>query len=110
MQSDINKDNTQPGNKWVFDKSVADCFDDMLERSIPQYHAMREACTQLALQYAKKNSVIIDIGCSRGSAISELVDLLGDDNKFIGLEISDSMLEVCRTRFRKEREIGFVSI
>ena len=39
----------EPGGAWAFDQDVADCFDDMLARSIPQYVEMRRACYELAL-------------------------------------------------------------
>ena len=34
------KDNILVDKKWEFDSNVADCFEDMLSRSIPQYDVM----------------------------------------------------------------------
>ena len=35
------KDNVKPGKKWEFNDEVARCFQNMLERSIPDYQSMR---------------------------------------------------------------------
>jgi len=95
----VQVDKTIPGERWVFDSAVADAFDDMLARSIPQYDVMRKACTDLACRYAQSNTNIIDLGCSRGEAMSPIIDRLGAHNRFIGIEISDPMLEASRKRF-----------
>lgn len=47
------KDETIPEGKWEFDGEVAAAFDDMLERSIPQYEVMRQACHAIARKYVK---------------------------------------------------------
>jgi tRNA (cmo5U34)-methyltransferase len=93
-------DQTQPGDKWEFDSSVTAAFDNMLERSIPQYEVMRRACFDLACKYAKRNTTIADLGCSRGEAIGALVDKFGAHNHFVGLEVSGPMLEAARQRFQ----------
>ena len=42
------KDGVYTDGKWEFDEKVADCFEDMLERSIPQYEVMRDSVAKLA--------------------------------------------------------------
>ncbi|OQB34589.1 MAG: tRNA (cmo5U34)-methyltransferase [Candidatus Hydrogenedentes bacterium ADurb.Bin179] len=104
------RDKVKPDGKWVFDAEVADAFDDMLERSIPQYDVMRDACHALAMRYAKPRTVICDIGCSRGGAMERLVSALGAYNQHIGLEISHPMLEAARARFEGYIKCGVVDI
>jgi len=94
------KDETQPGEKWEFDTSVTDAFDDMLSRSIPQYEVMRSACFELACRFIRQNTPILDLGCSRGEALAELIDKFGAHNRFIGLEISQPMIDAARERFK----------
>ncbi len=104
------RDQVTPGSKWVFDADVTDAFDDMLERSIPQYDVMRDACHALAMRYAKPRTVICDIGCSRGGAMERIVSALGAQNQHIGLEISPPMLEAARARFEGYIACGVVDI
>jgi tRNA (cmo5U34)-methyltransferase len=86
--------------KWAFDDEVTRVFSDMLERSIPQYHVMRETALEVALHYAQHNTDIVDLGCSRGESLAGLIDRRGADNSYIGVEVSPPMLTACRERFR----------
>jgi tRNA (cmo5U34)-methyltransferase len=88
------------GEHWSFDGSVTDVFDDMLERSIPDYATMRALTTALAERFWKSDRPwIVDLGCSRGGAIAPLVDSLGARAKYLGLETSAPMLAAARERF-----------
>jgi tRNA (cmo5U34)-methyltransferase len=89
----------QQGDKWEFNESVASVFDEMLARSIPQYGVMRDTVTSLAAKFVQQHSCVVDLGCSRGEAIAPLVDKFGAHANFVGLEISDPMLEAARRRF-----------
>lgn len=103
-------DNTQPDGAWAFDEQVTEAFDDMLLRSIPQYEVMRNLCTNLAMQFAQKHTAIVDIGCSRGEAIGKLIDQRGALNRFVGLEISEPMLQAARHRYKGMIDCGIVDI
>jgi len=105
-----NDDKVMPDGGWKFDTEVADCFDDMLERSIPQYDVMREACFDLAMKFITDRSTVIDLGCSRGEALAKLVSERGAHNLFLGLEISEPMLEASRQRFEGYINCGVVDI
>lgn len=96
--------------RWVFDDEVTRVFDDMLERSIPQYRVMRRAVYDLACHYHKEHHDIVDLGCSRGEALAPLVDKYGAHNRFIGIDISEPMLEAARERFKLYMPTGIVSI
>jgi tRNA (cmo5U34)-methyltransferase len=89
-----------PSGKWEFDDSVTDIFEDMLRRSIPQYNVMRQSVLDICVKYAKAGKNIIDLGCSRGDVVSELITLLGTDYCYVGCDISEPMLAVCRERFK----------
>lgn len=89
MQDKINVEN----KKWVFDKDVSDCFDDMLERSIPQYSLMRELTYKLGSSYCKMGTNILDIGCSNGRAIEPFVKSFGEDMNYYLYDVSEPMLE-----------------
>ena len=85
-------DKTMPKDKWEFDAEVTKVFDNMLDRSIPQYRVMRELVVKWAENYIGNDEVIIDLGSSRGEAIKSLMHI-GTNNDFIATEISEPMLE-----------------
>lgn len=86
------KDTYVPKEKWEFDQGVARVFDDMLERSIPQYTIMRDLVYNLACEYVQPRTDIVDVGCSRGNAIERLSKKFGKTNTFIGIDVSEAML------------------
>ncbi len=46
-------DNVTPKQKWEFDADVANCFANMLERSIPDYRSMRSLVYELGERFIK---------------------------------------------------------
>lgn len=95
---------------WAFDDTVTAAFDDMLRRSIPQYDVMRGACFDLACGYVQPETHILDLGCSRGEALAPFVAKFGDQNRYIGIEVSQPMLEASRQRFADDIGRGLVHI
>ncbi len=104
------KDETMPEAGWKFDESVTAVFDDMLERSIPQYGVMRQACYALACRYAQSKTDIVDLGCSRGEAMAALIDKFGVGNRFTGIDVSEPMLQASRERFSGMIDAKIVNI
>jgi tRNA (cmo5U34)-methyltransferase len=99
-----------PSGRWEFDEAVTGCFSDMLERSIPQYRVMREACDALAVRHCAPFSAIVDLGCSRGDAIAGLIGRVPESVSFVGAELSEPMLAAARERFAAEIAAGRVRI
>jgi len=99
----IEKD-LEPGQRWEFDGDVAGAFDDMLERSIPQYRVMREAVARMAVHYARRSegtsARIVDLGAARGAMIDDLLPLL-PRRDFVAVEVSDPMLDALRGKFEQ---------
>jgi tRNA (cmo5U34)-methyltransferase len=98
------KDHTLPVGKWEFNKEVTDVFDEMLERSIPDYEGMRETTTELAVRYAVPETFVVDLGCSRGAALKPIYSVLEDSVSYAGIEISEPMRDAAVT------EIPFAEI
>lgn len=84
--------------QWEFDESVTAVFEDMLNRSIPQYGVMRKLCTDIAAQYHQPGGIIYDLGCSKGDALVSFFDRFGGSSQYIGLEVSKPMIEAVRQR------------
>ncbi len=93
------RDHVMPSGPWQFDQQVADVFDDMLQRSIPQYNAMRMVVFEVGSRFVQPGTAIVDMGCSRGEALAPFVSSFGATNEYIGLEISEPMIEAARTKF-----------
>lgn len=108
-----NYDNVVPKEKWEFDSSVADCFENMLERSIPDYFHMRELvvdmCDSLILQN-KKTFSLLDLGCSDGLNVVRFVDKYGAHGKYTLVDCSEPMLAKCRERYANLENLGIVNI
>jgi tRNA (cmo5U34)-methyltransferase len=103
-------DTTIPDGKWTFDASVTDAFDDMLQRSIPQYDVMRQTVFELACAFVEDDTAIVDLGCSRGEALAPFVSRYGAYNRFVGVDVSEPMLDAARTRFAGYIKAGLVDI
>jgi tRNA (cmo5U34)-methyltransferase len=104
------QDQVMPAGKWEFDSEVTGVFDDMLARSIPQYDIMRKACFDLASKYVQPKTDIVDLGCSRGAALAPLIDRFGAHNHYIGVEVSEPMLDAVKGRFKGLIDVGMVDI
>ena len=95
--------------KWEFNEEVTQVFDDMLRRSIPQYEVMRDAVADIAERFAKKGFFIVDLGCSRGETIAQLLAQIGGYYHYVGVDVSQPMLQTARDRF-KSYDTGMVRI
>lgn len=114
-------DNVVPGDKWKFDESVSECFEDMLTRSIPQYEVMRNAVVSLAykpLINAKKHTAtFLDIGCSDGLMLERLISYGSEHLKqsdewnyhYIGIDVSEPMLDKARQRFLNDNKVKILN-
>lgn len=98
-------DNVIPKEKWEFDDAVANCFENMLGRSIPQYDVMRNSVADLAYSIinrdgAKKESfTICDLGCSDDLMIQKFLDRFDRAGRYVGIDVSDPMLQKAKYRF-----------
>jgi tRNA (cmo5U34)-methyltransferase len=98
------------GERWQFDRNVTDVFENMLARSIPEYSTMRALVFDLGAMLVQPGTAIIDIGCSKGDALAPFVQQFGMANSYIGVELSETMLEAARCRFAALIDQGIVDI
>jgi tRNA (cmo5U34)-methyltransferase len=87
------------GSRWEFNAAVTDVFDEMLERSIPQYSMMRDLVTDLAAAFRTPGTEIVDLGSSRGETLAPLIRKFGASNSYVAVEVSQPMLKAFRERF-----------
>lgn len=102
-------DQVKPEGRWEFNEEVTACFENMLERSIPQYQIMRETVTNLAVRYAREDSCVLDLGTSRGGALAPIIErLAGPRYRFMGTELSEPMLAAATERFAGMENVDIV--
>lgn len=103
-------DKVMPQNSWVFSEEVASCFDNMLERSIPDYRTMRKLVQSIAFRYVRHKEDIVDLGCSNGIAIKPFVDRFGATNRYTLMDVSEPMLDKCREKYRGWIDTGVMQV
>lgn len=101
------QDKVMKSGKWVFDDEVAACFDEMLERSIPDYENMRRLVYNVGKHFIKLDTAVMDIGCSNGNAALPFVKTF-EENEFILIDVSDSMLDLCERGFKEYPNVKII--
>ena len=104
------RDNVMPDGKWEFNEEVTDCFDEMLNRSIPGYSDMRELVFKIGKRFVQRKTAIIDLGCSTGEAIAPFIKLFGCQNTYKLFDVSQPMLKASRERYESWINEGFLSV
>ncbi|MCY4524458.1 MAG: carboxy-S-adenosyl-L-methionine synthase CmoA [Halobacteriovoraceae bacterium] len=95
----------QMAEDFVFDQNVAAVFDDMVERSVPFYHEIHRVILDIVDKTRNGDLVIYDLGCSTGTTICLIHDLLqkkGVEGFFFAVDNSPAMLKICREKFKRE--------
>lgn len=95
-------DNVISNDKWEFNQEVAQCFDDMLSRSIPNYNTMRELTFNIGKHFITPNTNIVDVGCSNGLALKDFVNYIDKSNTLYMCDVSEPMLEICSNRYKEQ--------
>ncbi len=95
---------------FKFGATVANAFDDMVERSVPYYNEIQRMIIELAAEHALPNTNVIDLGCSTGTTMIGLNPLVTEDIRFVGIDDSAEMLKKCNLKlqeanFKREYEL-----
>jgi tRNA (cmo5U34)-methyltransferase len=98
------------GERWTFDQSVTQVFDDMLRRSIPQYEVMRRAVFDVGSHFVQPATDIVDLGCARGEALAAFLQIYGRANRYVATDTSVPMCEAARNRFADAIASGLVTV
>jgi tRNA (cmo5U34)-methyltransferase len=82
-----------------FGENVASVFDDMLLRSVPFYAEMQRMVGEIAADFAAPGSRVYDLGCSTGTTLIHLDQVLGErEVTLVGVDNSEEMLAKCRQK------------
>ena len=79
-----------------FGERTAAVFDDMLDRSIPQYGELQRMIGELAAEFATPGSRIYDLGCSTGITLQSLDRAVAPEVELVGVDYSTAMLDKAR--------------
>ncbi|RZK45476.1 MAG: methyltransferase domain-containing protein, partial [Pedobacter sp.] len=88
---------TKPSD-FKFSSKVAGVFDDMVNRSVPYYEEMQRMTAELAADHALPGTSIYDLGCSTGTTMIHMNELVDESIHFVGVDDSQDMLDKCRTK------------
>ncbi len=86
---------------FKFGATVANAFDDMVERSVPFYNEIQRMIIELAAEHALPNTNVIDLGCSTGTTMIGLNPFVSDNIKFVGIDDSAEMLKKCKLKLQE---------
>ena len=103
-QDQVFKEEIKKASDFKFGTTVANVFDDMVNRSVPYYGEMQRMIAELAADHAKDGTYVYDLGCSTGTTMIGMNTLVPENIEFIGVDDSSQMLEKCDTKLQ---EAGF---
>lgn len=81
-------------DKWQFDDSVAERFQQEAVSNIPDYDRVISLCIDIAKRHLQSDDFIIDIGSALGYTVERFID--SGFTCTIGVESSESMLKITK--------------
>lgn len=81
-----------------FDQKTAAVFDDMVNRSVPQYGEMQRMTAEIATDFAKPDTNLFDLGCATGTTLFYLDPVIEPTVRFVGIDNSQEMLDKAREK------------
>jgi len=97
MKDEVFKEETMIAD-FNFGEKVASVFDDMLDRSVPFYSEIQRMIAEMARDFAADRTNIYDLGCSTGTTLLNLANVVGNNVNLIGIDYSEEMLKRCRQK------------
>jgi tRNA (cmo5U34)-methyltransferase len=100
-KDEVFKNEMEEIKEFKFNEDVANCFDDMLSRSIPFYDEIHRIITDILDRAFIDGKKIYDLGCSTGTTINIISDHLkksGKTSNFIGVDNSGPMIKKCQEK------------
>lgn len=86
---------------FMFNAEVSNVFDDMVSRSVPLYREVNDFMLYWLHRYYVKDTAIVDLGCSTGTAF-DLICRSFEDSKLVlnlvGVDNSAAMIEKCNQK------------
>ena len=83
---------------FQFDRNVASVFDDMVQRSVPFYLEQQRMIQSLGATFWIPDTVVYDLGCSTGTTLINLAQVIGGSARYVGYDTSEPMLDRAREK------------
>ncbi len=85
-------------NTWTFkSKSVAENFDEHVQKSVPFYEHSHKLAVGISEFFLKDNSICCDLGCSTGSLLNKIRKQNKDKKiKYYGYDSSSNMIKLAK--------------
>ena len=93
-----------------FDQSVADVFQDMIERSVPGYGLVLQLIGVLAEKYGQPGTRAYDLGCSLGASTLQLRRHLPEGCHVVGVDNSEAMVSRCTANLGRDHSAATYEI
>ncbi|HIJ78144.1 MAG: carboxy-S-adenosyl-L-methionine synthase CmoA [Desulfobulbaceae bacterium] len=111
-KDEIFKSEKSIAEDFRFTAQVAEVFDDMLARSVPNYQQVISMSAQILSKFLKPGDTVYDLGCSTGATLLELARQLGElDLKFCGIDNSPAMISKAVLKaeiYSKKEQVRFM--
>lgn len=112
MSTDDLYRNGEVAADFQFTDKVAEVFDDMLARSVPNYSQVIEMTAQLLGAFVQPGDRIYDLGCSTGNTLLQLARRLERrDLHFTGVDSSPAMVKKALLKaemYSKKERLDFI--
>ena len=96
---------------FVFDQSVADVFDDMINRSVPSYSDVIKMTGLIAATYARPKTACYDLGSSLGaSSLSMSHHIKEHGCDLIAIDNSNEMIERCKQLLQQSDQLDRIQL
>ena len=86
---------------FKFSATVANAFDDMVERSVPYYNEIQRMIIEQVCEFAAPDTNVYDLGCSTGTTFLNLDPLVDERVCFVGVDDSKDMLQKCADKIKE---------
>lgn len=85
---------------FCFNEEVAQVFDDMVSRSVPQYIDVTRFTADWIRHFYQAETAIVDIGCSTGTTTHWIATALEAPAHFLAIDNSMAMIEKAREKLK----------
>ena len=103
LKDEVFKEGIDKPYDFKFGTSVANVFDDMVNRSVPFYGEIQRMIAELAAEHARPGSNVYDLGCSTGTTMLGMNTMVDQHIKFVGIDDSPQMLEKCSSKLNEAK-------
>ena len=95
---------------FTFDETVAEVFDDMVERSVPFYAEQQRMICEIARALWKPGTRVYDLGVSTATTLTALSAHLPKEAELIGYDNSAAMIDRARQKLREQNLEGQIEL